>query len=515
MLLPERRMQGDRPAVQSTCRDLMKRASGILLHISSLPSPYGIGTLGKAAFEFIDFLSAAGQKYWQMLPIGPTGYADSPYQSLSAFAGNPYFIDPGLLIRDGLLKEDEVNSVSWGDDPAKVDYGRIFKFRPVLFRRVFERIKGIPSLMREIASFENENREWITEYALYMSLKTHFRMQPWTEWKENSICSRAPGSIKYYCGLLEEEILYHVCLQYLFYRQWNDLRAYGEEKGIGFIGDLPFYIPMDTADVWAEPEHFLLDEERRPVLIGGVPPDSFSKTGQLWGTPIYDWQALKEKGYSFWMRRIKAASGLYDVARLDHFRGFESYWGVPCLDKTAEGGCWLPGPGLDLIEKIKLSSGGMKIIAEDLGFLTEEVNRLVEASGFPGMKILQFAFEEEGSIYLPHNYDRNCVVYTGTHDNNTVRGWMEEANEDEVEFAKNYFGIIDETDFNWGFIRGGMGSVADLFVAQMQDYLNMPAAARMNVPGTVGGNWQWRLIDGQLKKALSYRIAEMAMLYGR
>ncbi len=493
----------------------MERASGILLHISSLPSPYGIGTIGKEAFEFIDFLSEAGQRYWQMLPIGPTGYADSPYQSLSAFAGNPYFIDLDILIQAGLLKQDEVNSFSWGDDPERVDYGRLFKYRPILFRKAFERIKGIPSFMQEIAQFENENKEWISEYALYMSLKSHFQMQPWTEWQEDSICSRIPGSMKYYCELLEEEILYHVSLQYLFYKQWNDLRSYGRKKGIGFIGDLPFYIPMDTADVWAEPEHFLLDDDRHPVLIGGVPPDCFSKTGQLWGTPIYNWQALRENGYSFWIRRIEAASKLYDVLRLDHFRGFESYWGVPCHDKTAERGCWLPGPGLDLIEKIKIASNGMKIIAEDLGFLTEEVNALVKASGFPGMKILQFAFERDGGVYLPHNYDHNCVVYTGTHDNNTVRGWLEKADDDEIKFSSKYLGILGEADFNWGFIRGGMGSVADLFVAQMQDYLDMPACARMNIPGTIGGNWRWRLADGHLKKALSDRIAEMVMLYER
>lgn len=492
----------------------MKRSSGILFHISSLPSPYGIGTLGKEAFAFIDFLKQAGQKYWQMLPLGPTGFGDSPYQSFSSFAGNPYFIDLDLLIDDGLLSKEEVCGICWGKDSKRVDYEKIYQYREVVLKKAFQR--GFKRDKELLGDFCHNNQDWILDYALYMSLKSYFGMKSWEEWEDQDIRFRSPKVLEKYQELLKEEIQYHIYIQYLFFQQWEALRAYGRAKGIRFIGDIPIYVPFDSADIWASPEFFQLDERRIPVAVGGVPPDCFSQTGQLWGNPLYNWEAMKSDDYSWWIQRIRACTKLFDAIRIDHFRGFESYWSIPWGEVTAVNGKWRPGPGHDFIQRMKENFPSLEIIAEDLGFLTEEVRELVTFSGFPGMKVLQFAFEsKETCNYLPHNYNRNSVVYTGTHDNTTVAGWLEEGNDTEIEFARKYMGLNREEGWVWGFIRSGMSSVSDLFIAQMQDYLELPGSERMNIPGTLGNNWKLRLEKGELTEELANKIANITKMYGR
>ncbi len=495
----------------------MQRSSGILLPVFSLPSPYGIGTFGREAYNFIDFLQAAGQKYWQMLPLGPTGFGDSPYQSFSAYGGNPYFIDLDILIEEGLLDRDEVEGIFWGENPAKVDYGTLYSQRELLLRKAFSRFRLEGGWGESFEAFCRANAGWLEDYTLYMALKKHFDMKPWQEWEDEDIRLRRPDAIKKYTEFLRDDVRYHLFSQFLFFSQWNALRAYGKEKGIGFIGDLPIYVSMDSADAWASPAFLQIDGEGKPLGVAGVPPDYFSATGQLWGNPLYDWDAMKQDGYSWWMRRIAVSAGMFDIIRLDHFRGLESYWSVPRDEDTAVKGKWLPGPGMDFIEKLKRQFPGLDIIAEDLGLLTEEVHKLLADSGFPGMKVLQFAFGSGNDCdYLPHKFNPNSVVYTGTHDNTTVRGWLEEeASEGERIYAEKYFGLSWEEGKNWGFIRGAMGSVANLCVVQMQDYLNLPNSARINTPATLGGNWQWRLTEGQATAELAGRISQMTGLYGR
>ncbi len=502
----------------------MKRSSGILLPVFSLPSPYGIGTLGKEAYNFIDFLQAAGQKYWQMLPLGPTGFGDSPYQSLSSFAGNPYFIDLNPLVEQGLLTRDEVDQTPWGQEPTDIGYQALYLNREGLLRTAFARfcyneIKFSEGRTDEeiFGPFYQENRHWLEDYALYAAVKKHFQMRPWHQWDDEGIRLRRPEALKRYEEMLREDISYHIFTQYLFFTQWEALRDYGKAKGIDFIGDLPIYIAMDSADAWSARGCLQLTEEGKPMGVAGVPPDYFSETGQLWGNPLYDWDKVKEDGYAWWMERIRASARMFDIIRLDHFRGFESYWSVPFGELTAVGGKWMKGPGMDFIRMVKERFPSLEIIAEDLGILTEEVHRLVEDSGFPGMKVLQFAFGSGNRCgYLPHMYGNNAVVYTGTHDNTTVRGWLEEeATETERSYAVKYFGLSGEEGWNWGFIRGAMSSVADLCIVQMQDYLNLPGTARTNIPGTLGGNWQWRLTKDQLTEALAERIANICRLYNR
>lgn len=492
----------------------MKRGSGILFHLSSLPSSYGIGTLGKEAFNFIDFLAKSGQRYWQILPVGPTGFGDSPYQSFSTFAGNPYFIDLDILIGEGLLTQEEVSAVNWGKDACHVDYGTLYRERAELLRKAFYR--GRRDDADRVHAFVIENRDWVNDYALYMACKAYFQMKSWEEWSDEALRLRQPKAVERYRNLLEEDIQYHIYIQYLFFRQWESLRSYGKEKGIVFIGDLPIYVPLDSADVWIYPEFFQLDEKRYPLAVGGVPPDCFSETGQLWGTPLYDWDALKKDNYSWWIRRIGACAKLFDVIRIDHFRGFESYWSVPYGETTAVNGKWITGPGIDFIHRIKEQFPYVEFIAEDLGFLTQKVRDLVIASGFPGMKILQFAFESgDCNDYLPHNYNRNSVVYTGTHDNTTIKGWLQGTKEEEIIFASKYLGLNREEGPSWGLIRGGMSSVSDLFIAQMQDYLDLPGSDRMNIPGTAQGNWTWRLGKSRLTDELAEKIGKMTRMYGR
>ena len=492
----------------------MKRSCGILLPVFALPSPYGIGTLGQAAYDFVDFLRQAGQSWWQMLPLGPTGYGDSPYQSFSSYAGNPYFIDLDLLRRDGLLTAQEIASLAWGSDPARVDYAALYENRFVLLQKAAER--GWARDRVEVQLFARQNAQWLPDYALYMAVKRHFDEKPWTQWPDEAIRLRKPEAMAQYRQMLASDIRMFTYSQFLFFRQWNALRAYAHEQGVGIIGDLPIYVSMDSADVWAEPAFFQLDSNGYPTETAGVPPDCFSRDGQLWGNPLYRWEAMKADGYGWWIRRVDGAAKLYDMLRIDHFRGFESYWAVPYGDTTAKNGHWVKGPGMDLVQVLLNWFPQMQFIAEDLGFLTPEVRELLADSGLPGMKVLEFAFDSrEPSNYLPHLYTPHCVCYTGTHDNAPLPAWKEEADPDDLALAVQYLGLNEEEGFHWGVLRGGMSSVAELFVAQMQDYLGLGAESRINTPGEPVGNWQWRLHPGQLTAALSRRMAHMARLYGR
>ena len=482
--------------------------------ISSLPSPHGIGTLGAEARKFVDFLADAGQSWWQILPVGPTSYGDSPYQSFSAYAGNPYLIDLDLLCEDGLLTPAEVNAVSWGTDPARVDYSAIYNGRFPLLHLAMER--GWERDADKVKAFSEENDAWLPDYALFMALKRHFGMNAWTEWPDEDIRLRRPEAVARYREELADDIRLFTYIQYLFFRQWEALRSYAHEKGIGIIGDLPIYVAMDSADVWADPRAFQLDERNVPAEVAGVPPDYFTADGQLWGNPLYDWDAMKADGYTWWIRRIAGASRLYDILRIDHFRGLESYWAVPYGETTAKVGRWVKGPGMDLMNVLTEKFPNIQFIAEDLGYLTPEVRQLLEDSGLPGMKVLQFAFDSrEAANYLPHTYPRHCVCYAGTHDNSTLMGWKDEAAPADIAMAREYLGLHDEEGFNWGVLRGGQSSVADLFIAQMQDYLGLGSEARMNTPGILGGNWQWRMLPGQITDELTARIARMTSLYGR
>lgn len=482
--------------------------------ISSLPSPYGIGTLGKAAYEFVDFLQSAGQQWWQILPVGPTSYGDSPYQSFSTYAGNPYFIDLDFLCEDGLLTLDEIESCDWGDNEQYVDYEKIYLSRFKVLKKAMER--GWDRDAEAIKSFQQENSCWLEDYVLFMALKRHFGMRSWTEWEDEDARLHRPDAMPRYRCLLASDVRLFTYIQFLFFKQWTALRNYARSKNIGIIGDMPIYVAMDSADVWAEPECFQLDNENRPVEVSGVPPDYFSADGQLWGNPLYNWGHMKADDYNWWIRRIGGAAKLYDILRIDHFRGFESYWAVPSYETTAKNGRWIKGPGMELISALKEKYPYMEFIAEDLGFLTPEVHQLLRASGMPGMKVLEFAFDSrEPSNYLPHTYTPNCICYCGTHDNSPLMAWRHEADPADIAFAHEYLGLNEAEGFNWGIIRGGMSSVAVLFVAQLQDYLGLGAETRMNIPGTLGGNWQWRLLRRQLTASFAEKIAKMTYIYGR
>ncbi|MCE5234984.1 MAG: 4-alpha-glucanotransferase [Clostridiaceae bacterium] len=491
----------------------MKRSSGILLPVSSLPSPGGIGTFGREAYEFVDFLNAAGQRYWQLLPLGPTSYGDSPYQSFSAYAGNPYFVDPSLLVEEGLLTKEEFFENAPADC-ASVDYAAVYETRFALLETACAR--GIRRDAGDFSRFCEENAPWLADYALFMALKRHFGMRSWTAWEDDDIRFRKPEAVRRYQTLLSREIEFISYQQYKFFQQYYALRDYAHKKGVRILGDLPIYVAMDSADVWADPENFLLDENLQPAAVAGVPPDHFSKTGQLWGNPLYRWEDMKKDGYAWWKARIRGAARLYDAIRIDHFRGFESYWSVDAGETSAMNGSWVKGPGSEFVKALCGEVHGMEIIAEDLGYLDENVRELLRGSGLPGMKVLEFAFDSrEPGDYLPHTYPQNCVCYVGTHDNAPVMAWRREAAPEDVAFAEEYLGLNGEEGFNFGMIRGGMSSVAALFVAQMQDYLGLGADARTNTPSTLGGNWKWRMEKDALRTSLAQKIRRMCYIYGR
>ena len=494
---------------------MLERSAGILLPLSSLPSPHGIGTMGKAAYDFADFLAAAGQKYWQLLPLGPTSYGDSPYQSFSSFAGNPYFIDLDLLVEYGLLTREEVNGRDWGADPRRVDYGRLYENRFALLEAA--KARGFARDREAVAAFEAENAHWLPDYALFMALKRHFGMKPWTAWDDEDIrCRRSSAVIEHYRAELRKDVELFTYIQFLFFRQWATLKAYIHSLGIRIIGDLPIYVAMDSADVWAEPEMFRLDAHGVPTEVAGVPPDYFSEDGQLWGNPLYDYEAMEKDGFGWWIRRVGGAQKLCDVLRIDHFRGFASYWAVPYGETTAKNGHWVKGPGMALVGVLTNWFRDLDFIAEDLGYPTPEVTQLLADSRLPGMKVLEFAFDSrDTSSYLPHSYGENCICYTGTHDNAPLALWRTEADKADIAFAVQYLGLNDREGFNRGIIRGGMSSVAKLFVAQMQDWLDLGAGHRMNIPGTSRGNWEWRMLPGEASKKLAGQIREMTRIYGR
>ncbi len=493
----------------------MERSSGILMHISSLPSACGIGTLGKAAYRYADFLKRAGQKYWQVLPIGPTGCGNSPYQSFSTYAGNPYFIDLDMLAEEGLLSPNDYTNIDWGDDPARVDYGKIYENRFNVLRKAFE--NGSWRDAEAVGQFLQDKSGWIHDYALFMALKNHLGMLPWNKWPDEGAKLGTAEAREKFGTLLRYDVEFWIYIQYLFYKQWYALKQYVNALGIRIIGDVPIYVAQDSSDIWANPGIFWLDAERNPVCVAGCPPDYFSATGQLWGNPLYDWASLKKSGYQWWMQRIAALREIFDVIRIDHFRGFEAFYAIPRGEETAQNGTWIQGPGIDFFNALRQEMGEVPIIAEDLGFLTPEVRRLLDDTGYPGMKVLQFAFDSrEPSDYLPHNYNRNCVVYTGTHDNDTGAGWFTSVRPEDAELAKEYLRLTSEEGYSWGLVRGALSSVADLAVAQMQDFLELPGEARMNIPSTLGGrNWQWRMAESALTDALAERIGHMTRLYGR
>lgn len=495
----------------------MQRSSGILLSISSLPSPYGIGTFGKVAYDFVDFLYASGQKYWQMLPLGPTSFGDSPYQSFSTFAGNPYFIDLDMLVEDGLISKKDLKNIDWGKDETSVDYGKIYENRFAVLEKAKK--NGWERDKEDVKRFTAE-KSWLKDYALFMACKRHFDMKSWLEWPDESLRKRQHDTLIDYSERLKDDIELFTYIQYLFYKQWEKLREYIRAKDIKIIGDVPIYVALDSADVWSEPHEFMLDEDFKPIDVSGCPPDAFSKNGQLWGNPLYDWEHMENDGFGWWIRRIEGLSGLYDVIRIDHFRGLDEYWAVPYGEKTAKNGEWRRGPGMKLVRVLNGWFENVKFIAEDLGFASDSVEQLLKDSGWPGMKVMEFAFDSQSaSAYLPHRYNNNCICYTGTHDNETIMEWKENISKKDLAYAIEYLNLTEDEGYNFGMIRGGMSSVADLFITQMQDYLGLGKGSRMNTPSTTGTNWQWRMKASDLKgpaaKKLAARIKKMTTIYGR
>jgi len=489
------------------------RSSGVLMHLSSLPSPYGIGTMGKQAKQFVDFLEKAGQTYWQMLPICPTSYGDSPYQSPSGFAGNPYFIDLDILCTKKLLKKSECKSYQWNEKDDTVDYALLYKNRYDLLRKA--KVRFFENVPQEYGQFCEKEADWLDDFALFMALKEAHNGAQWSEW-ERPLKFREAEAIAKAKDTYADEIDFWKMLQYLFFEQWCELKNYANERGIRIIGDVPIYVAGDSVDVWTNPSQFYLDENLEPIDVAGCPPDAFSADGQLWGNPLFRWDVMREDGYSWWTMRLRKMSTLYDVIRIDHFRGFDSYYAIPGKDTTARNGVWRNGPGMELFRAVEEKLGKLDIIVEDLGFLTPSVLQLVADSGYPGMKVVQFAFDSrDDSDYMPHNYDKHCVVYTGTHDNDTILGWMKQAPKNSVKKAKEYLRMTKEEGYNWGMMCGAWMSSANLAVVTMQDLIGLGSSARMNIPSTLGGNWTWRALPGQINAPLANKLHHKTELYGR
>lgn len=496
----------------------MSRATGILLPITSLPDKYGIGCFSKRAYDFIDWLKGAGQTYWQILPVGPTSYGDSPYQSFSTFAGNPYFIDLEALIEEGVLTREECDAVDFGENDTDIDYEKMYLGRYPLLRKAYERSNVTQNA--EFVQFVEENSWWLSDYALFMAVKARFDGKPWTEWAED-IRLRWGFAMDYYRRELYFDIEFQQYMQYLFFKQWNALKAYAHKQCIQLIGDIPIYVSMDSADTWAHPELFQLDEYNKPYAVAGCPPDGFSATGQLWGNPLYRWGYHKSTNYDWWMSRLWYSFKLYDVVRIDHFRGFDEYFSIPYGDKTAVNGHWEKGPGIDLFRTMEQRLGWHEVIAEDLGYVTDSVRQLVRDSGFPGMKVLEFAFDsrDTGSAndYLPHNYIENCVAYTGTHDNETLMGWMDSIMESERELCRTYLcdHYTPQSELYRPMIAAIMRSAAKTCIIPLQDYLGMDNTCRINKPSTLGINWRWRATADLFSEELQAELLRVAKLYGR
>ncbi|MGH2593514.1 MAG: 4-alpha-glucanotransferase [Anaerolineae bacterium] len=490
------------------------RSSGILLHPTSLPGRYGIGDLGDEAYRFVDFLTSAKQRLWQVLPLGPTGYGDSPYQCFSAFAGNPLLVSPDKLIEDGLLTRDDVRDVP--NFPADcVNYGDVIPFRFDLLHRAAQRFKSgtSGSLAAAFDVFCQDAAGWLDDFALFMALKDAHSGTVWSSW-ESGIVKRTPEAIGRWSEALAETVFAHKFLQFLFFRQWTAVKQYANDRGIRIIGDIPIFVAYDSADVWSHPDLFFLDDRGQPTVVAGVPPDMFTETGQLWGNPLYRWDALARQGYAWWIDRFRATLSQVDIVRLDHFIGFTRYWEVPAGEETAENGRWVPGPGAAIFHAVEAVLGKLPIIAEDLGVVTPQVEALRDKFEFPGMKTIQFAFTGPDNPFLPHNYTQNYVVYTGTHDNDTSRGWFSTASPEEKSFAQRYL-ARNGADFAWDLIRAAMSSVADTVIVPLQDVLGLGSEARMNYPGRPSGNWGWRFTPGMLNDGHGSRLREMVELYGR
>ncbi len=501
------------------------RSNGVLMHISSLPSNYGIGTLGKAAYDFADYISRARIEYWQILPVGPTSYGDSPYQSFSSYAGNPYFIDLDMLIEQDLLNGDEVRNTYWGDKNDKVDYANMYDKRfPILHKACDNFInlldpdneKYDATIKNEYNIFKKENKDWVEDYALFMALKDAHGGKAWFEWEED-IKHRKKDALDEAKDKYAKEIEHYIIIQYFFDKQWNAFREYIKSKDIKLIGDVPIYVAYDSVEVWKEPLLFALDSKLELKEASGCPPDYFNEDGQLWGNPIYNWKRMAEDNYAWWMRRLRRVFDMHDVVRIDHFRGFSSYYSIKGDAENARDGKWIDGPGIKIFNRIKEELGDVKIIAEDLGFLTDDVIKLLKDTGYPGMKVLQFAFDKGDGTnpYMPHNYGTNYVVYTGTHDNETTLGWLQNTSDWIRTNTFAYLGISDQEGWAWGVIRGAHSSVADLSIIQMQDFLEFGNDCRMNTPSTIGGNWEWRIRPETLTDDLNYRIKEMNYRFGR
>ena len=491
------------------------RTGGILMHLTSLPARYGVGTMGGSARRFVEFLQAAGQSLWQILPICPTGYGDSPYQSYSTFAGNPYLIDLDDLEQEGLLQPQEYRRLDWGNDPAAVDYGKLYRSRYPVLRQACKRLLAAPP--EDYQLFCTEQAFWLEDYALFMAIKEANGGQPWTQW-EPALRNRDPVVLERVRRALGNDIDFWKSVQFLFFHQWNALKDYANRHGVRIIGDLPIYVSADSVDVWAQREQFQLDDQLCPTEVAGCPPDGFAADGQLWGNPLFDWDYMEQDGYGWWVNRIAYQCRIYDILRIDHFRGFDSYYAIPYGQSTAAGGRWRPGPGMKLFQAVEQALGKKEIIAEDLGFLTPSVHQLRNDAGFPGMKVLQFAFDsrdEEGVNYLPYNYPANCVAYVGTHDNDTVQGWLHSANPEDIAYAREYLHLDPAEGEHWGMMRTIWASTAQRAVVQMQDLLGLGSESRMNTPSTSGGNWRWRALPGFDSAELAAKLHRQMELYGR
>lgn len=488
------------------------RKNGVLMHITSLPSPYGIGTMGECAYEFVNFLKESGQTCWQILPIGPTSYGDSPYQSFSTYAGNPYMIDLDFLARDGYLKKEEYENVFFGEDACSTDYGVLYVNRYPILRKAVERLMEKEN--DSIRDFCKKESFWIDDYALFMALKNENDGQSWQNW-EDGIRLRNIDALEKAKVRLRDEIVFWVGIQYLFFKQWNALKLYANKNGVQMIGDVPIYVALDSVDVWSNPQEFQLNKETmEPTEIAGCPPDGFTADGQLWGNPLFDWEAMEKDGYTWWIQRIKVQCGMFDILRIDHFRGFDEYYAIPYGAENAKNGRWKKGPGIKLFQAVKAAIGEQNIIAEDLGFLTDSVREMLEQTGYPGMKVLLFGFDTRDSgSYLPHSYIRNSVAYIGTHDNETIMSWIETAPKSDVEKAFAYLRLQEQEEYHWGFMRNLWASVSDLTIVQMQDILGL--YDRMNTPSTTGDNWKWRVKADVFTKELSEKLMSAMKLYER
>ena len=493
---------------------MTKRSSGVLMHITSLPGQFGIGTFGKSAYDFVDFLQETEQTYWQILPLTTTSYGDSPYQSFSAVAGNLNLVDFSQLVEVGLLEESDYSDVNFGDNPEKVDYALLFEARrPILEKAVANTIKN-SKILAEIEKFEAENSSWLADYAEYMAIKESFGYQSFIHWDEEIKRADKTAREKYRTEL-QDSIRYYTVTQYFFFKQWLALKEYANSKGIKIIGDMPIYVSGDSVEMWTMPELFKVDENNEPLYVAGCPADDFSPTGQLWGNPIYDWKKHKEQGFSWWIYRVQESFKIYDVLRIDHFKGFSDFWQIDRDAENAVNGTWEAGPGIELFQKIKEQLGDLPIIAENLGFIDEKAEKLLDDSGYPGMKILQFAFPGEDNLDRPHHYTQNSVAYTGTHDNDVVNGWYEKLSESERKLVSEYLNRRDEEPITEAMIRGIYSSVSDYAIVTMQDLLDKDATSRMNVPSTVGGNWEWRMLAEDLTEERKEFLKNITVRYSR